>query len=54
MLGSTALGFYVLAVNLSGWPVAVFSQPVRAVHSWLVVHEPSLPEVTSYSEEVCE
>ncbi|GAA3793156.1 lipopolysaccharide biosynthesis protein [Sphaerisporangium flaviroseum] len=31
VLGSTALGFYVLAVNLSGWPVAVFSQPVRAV-----------------------
>ncbi|GII89079.1 hypothetical protein Ssi03_70690 [Sphaerisporangium siamense] len=31
LLGSTALGFYVLAVNLSGWPVAVFSQPVRAV-----------------------
>jgi PST family polysaccharide transporter len=31
VLGPTALGFYVLAVNLSGWPVAVFSQPVRAV-----------------------
>ncbi|GGO17235.1 hypothetical protein GCM10010116_34860 [Microbispora rosea subsp. aerata] len=31
VLGPTALGFYVLAVNLSGWPVALFSQPVRAV-----------------------
>ncbi|RCG31867.1 polysaccharide biosynthesis protein [Sphaerisporangium album] len=31
VLGSTALGAYALAVNLSGWPVAVFSQPVRAV-----------------------
>ncbi|TRW43581.1 oligosaccharide flippase family protein [Georgenia yuyongxinii] len=31
MLGSTALGFYVLAANLSGWPVNVFSQPLRSV-----------------------
>lgn len=31
MLGPVALGFYVLAFNLSNWPVAVFSQPVRQV-----------------------
>jgi O-antigen/teichoic acid export membrane protein len=31
LLGPTALGFYVLAFNLSSWPVTMFSQPVRAV-----------------------
>jgi PST family polysaccharide transporter len=31
VLGATALGFYVLAFNLSQWPVSVFSQPVRSV-----------------------
>jgi len=31
LLGPVALGFYVLAFNLSSWPVAVFSQPVRQV-----------------------
>jgi O-antigen/teichoic acid export membrane protein len=31
VLGATALGFYVLAFNLSSWPVAMFSQPVRSV-----------------------
>ena len=31
MLGSTALGFYVLAFNLSSWPVSIFSQPMRSV-----------------------
>jgi PST family polysaccharide transporter len=31
MLGSTALGFYVLAFNLSSWPVAMFSLPLRGV-----------------------
>jgi PST family polysaccharide transporter len=31
VLGPTALGFYVLAFNLSNWPVAMFSQPVRSV-----------------------
>ena len=31
MLGSTALGFYVLAFNLSSWPVAMFSLPLRNV-----------------------
>jgi O-antigen/teichoic acid export membrane protein len=30
-LGSTALGVYVLAYNLSSWPVTVFSQPLRSV-----------------------
>ena len=31
MLGATALGFYALAWNLSSWPVAMFSLPVRSV-----------------------
>jgi O-antigen/teichoic acid export membrane protein len=31
LLGATALGFYVLAWNLSSWPVTMFSMPVRAV-----------------------
>ena len=31
VLGPVALGFYVLAFNLSNWPVTVFSQPVREV-----------------------
>ena len=31
MLGATALGFYVLAVNLATWPVNMFSLPVRSV-----------------------
>jgi O-antigen/teichoic acid export membrane protein len=31
MLGVTALGYFVLAANLSSWPVAVFAQPVRNV-----------------------
>ncbi|MET9018397.1 oligosaccharide flippase family protein [Actinopolymorpha sp. NPDC004070] len=31
VLGATALGFYVLAFNLSSWPVQMFSQPVRGV-----------------------
>ncbi len=31
LLGPTALGYYVLAFNLSGWPGNMFSQPVRAV-----------------------
>jgi PST family polysaccharide transporter len=31
MLGPTALGFYLLAFNLSSWPVQMFSQPLRAV-----------------------
>jgi O-antigen/teichoic acid export membrane protein len=30
-LGSTALGFYVLAFNLSSWPVQMFSWPLRNV-----------------------
>jgi O-antigen/teichoic acid export membrane protein len=31
LLGPTALGFYVLAFNLSSWPVAMFSMPLRSV-----------------------
>lgn len=31
MLGPVMLGFYVLAYNLSQWPIAVFSQPLRNV-----------------------
>jgi O-antigen/teichoic acid export membrane protein len=31
VLGATSLGFYVLAWNLSSWPVQMFSQPVRNV-----------------------
>jgi PST family polysaccharide transporter len=31
MLGATALGCYVLALNLAGWPVTMFSLPVRSV-----------------------
>jgi O-antigen/teichoic acid export membrane protein len=31
MLGPVALGYYVLAFNLSQWPVTVFSQPLRNV-----------------------
>lgn len=31
VLGAQALGFYMLAFNLAGWPVAMLSQPVRAV-----------------------
>jgi O-antigen/teichoic acid export membrane protein len=30
-LGVTALGFFVLAANLSNWPAAAFSQPIGAV-----------------------
>jgi PST family polysaccharide transporter len=31
LLGPVPLGYYVLAANLSAWPISVFSQPVRAV-----------------------
>lgn len=31
VLGTTALGFYVLAFNISSWPVSILSQPVRTV-----------------------
>jgi len=31
VLGPVALGFYVLAFNLSSWPVNILSQPVRQV-----------------------
>lgn len=31
VLGATALGFYLLAFNLAGWPGSIFSQPLRSV-----------------------
>jgi O-antigen/teichoic acid export membrane protein len=31
VLGATALGFYALAFNLSGWPLTVFTMPIRTV-----------------------
>lgn len=31
LLGSAALGFYVLAFNLSNWPVSIIAQPLRRV-----------------------
>ena len=31
VLGATALGFYVLAFNLSTWPLSIISQPLRRV-----------------------
>lgn len=31
LLGSVALGFYVLAFNLSSWPLSIVSQPLRRV-----------------------
>lgn len=31
MLGAKWLGFYVLALNLAGWPISMFSQPVTNV-----------------------
>jgi O-antigen/teichoic acid export membrane protein len=31
MLGATALGFYVLALNLATWPITIFSAPLRNV-----------------------
>jgi O-antigen/teichoic acid export membrane protein len=31
VLGTTVLGFYVLAFNLASWPVNMFSQPLRNV-----------------------
>jgi O-antigen/teichoic acid export membrane protein len=31
LLGTEALGFYVLALNLAGWPINIFSYPVRTV-----------------------
>lgn len=31
LLGTVALGLYVLAFNLSSWPTSIFSQPLRSV-----------------------
>jgi hypothetical protein len=43
LLGPVLLGSYVLAFNLSSWPVSVFSQPLRSVAPALfsrLQHEP--------------
>ncbi len=45
VLGTTLLGFYVIAVNLSNWPVTMFSQPLRSVAPALfsrLQHDPAL------------
>jgi PST family polysaccharide transporter len=31
VIGPVALGFYLLAFNVSNWPISVFSQPIRQV-----------------------
>jgi O-antigen/teichoic acid export membrane protein len=44
MLGAVLLGYYVLAFNLSSWPVSMFSQPLRSVAPALFArlqHEPT-------------
>jgi PST family polysaccharide transporter len=43
LLGAAMLGYYVLAFNLSSWPVSMFSQPLRSVAPALFArlqHEP--------------
>jgi PST family polysaccharide transporter len=45
VLGTALLGFYVIAVNLSNWPVTMFSQPLRSVAPALFArlqHDPPL------------
>ena len=65
VLGATMLGFYVLAFNMSGWPMNVFGQVVRSVSlpsfSRLQRHGESMPDrfadglrlVASISFPVC-
>ncbi len=65
VLGATMLGFYVLAFNISGWPMNVFGSIVRSVSlpgfSRLQRHGESMPEafaeglrlVASISLPVC-
>jgi PST family polysaccharide transporter len=51
VLGSTALGFYVLAYNLSSWPVQMLSQPLRHVAPALFAqlqHEPAAMQAAFY------
>jgi PST family polysaccharide transporter len=52
VLGAVALGFYVLALNLAGWPITIFGQPVRyvgpAVFSRLQ-HDPAAMRATFLS-----
>ncbi|MDQ6738933.1 MAG: oligosaccharide flippase family protein [Actinomycetota bacterium] len=52
VLGSTMLGFYVLAFNLSGWPVSIFSQPLRNVAPAAFArlqHDPPTMQAAMYS-----
>jgi PST family polysaccharide transporter len=45
LLGTALLGFYVIAVNLSSWPVTMFSQPLRSVAPALfsrLQHDPAV------------
>lgn len=49
MLGPQALGFYVLAVNLAGWPVSLFSQPLRSVTPALLARIRADPSVTDHA-----
>lgn len=44
-LGATQLGFYVLAYNLSSWPVSLLSQPLRSVAPALFARVRHDPEV---------
>lgn len=44
MLGTTALGLYVVAANLSAWPVTVLSQPLRSVAPPVFARLKSEPE----------
>jgi O-antigen/teichoic acid export membrane protein len=52
VLGPVELGFYVLALNLAGWPVAMFYQPIRTVGPAVfsrLQHEPSAMRTTFVS-----
>lgn len=45
VLGAALLGYYVLATNLAGWPLTLFSQPLRSVAPALFArlqHDPHL------------
>jgi PST family polysaccharide transporter len=44
LLGPTMLGFYVLAFNVSSWPVSVFSGPMRTVAPAAFAHLHGEPE----------
>ncbi len=44
LLGPVTLGLYTMAFNLSGWPLALFSAPLRAVAPALFARMQSEPE----------